>query len=634
MATRVGIGALLLAVLIAAFSLARLPGPLKATLPADVFDGAAGVRLTGTLADAYPDRRAGSPGDAALARRVRDELRRAVPTATVTVDRFQADTPDGARTLENVSATLPGQPGPEILVVAHRDALGRGARAEMTGTAGLLAVARAAGQGRFRHTIRFVSTTGGSGGGLAGATRLARETSEPVAAAIVLGDLSGDGGRPARVLGWSNGPAGAPVRLGRTVEEALRAEGLRPATSDGLWKQLARRGLPASVGEQAELNQAGIPAVLLTTGTALPPPAGAPLDARRFEAFGRSALRSVLAVDGSLARVGPPQTGLVVAGQELPSWAVRVLLVALLLPLLAGALVLALAVARDALTVLAGLAWTLGCAAGPLIAGLVAIGLGRVGLVDPATPAPFGGPALRPGTGAWVAVVALVLLVVGTIAVARPFLTREATGRHRPTRTSVAFGVFLVVLIAFVAALVRNPVTAVLLTPALVAWPAAIAPLPGLERPQRVAIAALGALLPVAAALTVVADLDVPLVQAPWWALLLVAGGHISPLGMLLISLVIGAGAATAMTLVPPLRRGRPRPPRRRLRRAPAPEPAPPAPDEAAVADDAPPADEGPEDAWDADDWGDGTWDADGGWTEPVRRDPPGGRALRPRPEG
>lgn len=628
MATRVGIGALLLAVLIAAFSLARLPGPLKATLPAEIFDGAAGVRLTGTLADAYPDRRAGSPGDAALARRVQDELRRAVPQATIAVDAFQADTPDGPRTLQNVSATLPGQPGPETLVVAHRDALQRGARAEMTGTAALLAVARAAGQGRFRHTVRFVSTSGGSGGGLTGATRLARETTEPVAAAIVLGDLSGDGGRPARVLGWSNGSAGAPVRLGRTVEEALRAEGLRPATSDGLWKQLARRGLPASVGEQAELNQAGVPAVLLTTGTALPPPAGAPLDATRFQALGRAALRSVLAVDGSLDSLGPPQTGLVVAGQELPSWAIRVLLVALLLPVLAAAVMLALAVARDGLTILAGLAWTLGCAAGPLIAGLVAIGLGRVGLVEPATPAPFGGPALQTGAGAWVAVVTLVLLVVATIVVARPFLTREATGRHRPTRTSVAFGVFVVLLVALVAALVRNPVTAILVAPALVAWPAAIAPIPGLDRPQRLAIAALGALLPVAGALTVTADLDVPIVQAPWWALLLVAGGHIAPFGMLLISLVIGAGAATAMTLVPPVRRRPAVPPRRRLRRRPAaaPEPEPEPADEAP--DEEPPAeDDAPGEGWDADDWGDGTWDDDGGWTEPVRRDPPGGRA-------
>ncbi|MGX6448962.1 hypothetical protein ACVU7I_12975, partial [Patulibacter sp. S7RM1-6] len=488
MATRVGIGALLLAVLIAAFSLARLPGPLKASLPAEVFDGAAGVRLAEDLATAYPDRRAGSAGDAALARRVAAELRRAVPSATVTTDTFRADTPDGDRTLQNVSATLPGQPGPEILVVAHRDALERGARAEITGTAGLLAVARAAGQGRFRHTIRFVSTSGGSGGGLAGATRVVRASKEPVAAAIVLGDLSGDGGRPARVLGWSNGPTSAPVRLGRTVEEALRAEGLRPTAGDGLWAQLARRGLPAAVGEQGELNQGGVPAVLLTTGGALPPPAGAALDAGRFEAFGRSALRSVLAVDGDLGGLGAPQSGLVVAGQELPAWALRVLLLALVLPMLAGAVVLGLAVARDGLTVLAGLAWTLGCAAGALLAGLVAIGLGRVGLVAPATPAPFAGPALTTGVGTWVAVVAMLLLVVATTAVARPFLTREASGRHRPTRTSVAFGVFVVVLATFAVALVRNPVTALLLVPALVAWPAAVAPLPGLERPQRVAL--------------------------------------------------------------------------------------------------------------------------------------------------
>nr|MBF6619006.1 hypothetical protein [Patulibacter sp.] len=123
MSLRLGIGALLLAALIAAFSLQQQPDPLVGDIPPDAFDAATGARLTTVLASTYPDRRAGSPGDHALADRVADLLRNAMPTADVQIDRFTAATPDGKRELRNVSATLLGQPGPEIVVVAHRDAL-------------------------------------------------------------------------------------------------------------------------------------------------------------------------------------------------------------------------------------------------------------------------------------------------------------------------------------------------------------------------------------------------------------------------------------------------------------------------------------------------------------------------------
>lgn len=564
MAIRIGIGALLLAALVAVFSLRALPTPLTADLPTDAYDGAAAVRLNADLTRGFPDRRAGSPGDSALGARVATELRRALPTATVLEDEFVADTPDGSRTLRNVSATLPGLPGPEILIVAHRDALRRGSAAEMTGTTGLIALARAAGQNRFRRTIRFVSTTGGSGGGLTGATRLARASKGRVAASIVLGDLSGDRGRRPTVVAWSNTPSAAPLRLVRTLESALRSEGLRPAPSESRWRQVVRRGLPGTVGEQGELDQAGIPAVLVTTTGALPPAADAPVDAARFAATGRAALRGLLAVDQPSADVGPQQTGLVLAGRELPSWALRVLLLCVLLPLAGGALVLSIALARDGVHLLAGLAWTAGCAVGPLIAGLVAIGAGRSGLVWPAVPAPFSGPAIETGAGAWALVVVLLLVLLGTTAAARPFLTREVAGHHRPTRPAVAFGVFVVLLVTIVPLLVLDPLAASLLVPALVAWPAAVSPVPALAALHRAGLFLLGAVLPLGAVVTVMADLDVGVAQVPWWLVLLVAGGHVTPVAMLLVSLVTGAAIATVLSLFPPVRnrftggRGRP----------------------------------------------------------------------------
>src|SRR5690606_8534963 len=101
-----------------------------------------------------PDRRAGSTGDEALAGRVTDLLRNALPTAEVRSDVFTGATPDGTRQLRNVSATLLGQPGREIVVVAHRDALEHRSAAEMSATGALLTLARTAGQSRFDRTIR------------------------------------------------------------------------------------------------------------------------------------------------------------------------------------------------------------------------------------------------------------------------------------------------------------------------------------------------------------------------------------------------------------------------------------------------------------------------------------------------
>ncbi len=553
MAIRVGIGALLLAALVAVFSLRALPRPLTADLPTDAYDAAGALRLNQDLVRSFPSRRAGSPGDSALADRVAAELRRALPTATIDQDDFTSDTPDGTRTLRNVSATLPGLPGPEILIVAHRDALHRGSAAEMTGTAGLIALARAAGQNRFRHTVRFVSTSGASGGGLTGATRLARASKGQVSASIVLGDLSGDRARRPAVVSWGNTPKAAPLRLERTLEAALRGEGLRPAPSESLWRQVVRRGLPATVGEQGELGQAGIPSVLLTTKDALRAAGDGPVDPSRFGAYARAALRSLLAVDEPSAHVGAQQTGLVIVGRELPAWALRVLLLCLLVPIAAGALVLSIAMARDGVHLLAGLAWTAGCAVGPLVAGLLAIGAGRSGLAWPAVPAPYAGPAVHVGAGAWVLVVVLALVLVGATAAARPFLTREVAGHHRPTLPAVAFGVFAVVLATIVPLVVLDPLAAFLLVPALAAWPAAVSPVPVVAPLHRVGLFLAGAVLPVAAAVTVATDLRVGVLELPWWLVLLVAGGHVTPVAMLLLSLLAGTAIATLLSTIPPI---------------------------------------------------------------------------------
>src|SRR4051812_24885484 len=158
----------LLAVIICAFSLGDQPGAIGTTLAPDAFSGARATRDTLTLANAYPDRRPGGAGDDALARRAANEFRALRPAYGVTTPRFSGQTIDGERRLETVMARQVGAPGPELVVVAHRDAAARGAAAELSATATILELARVVAGGRLRRTVTFVSTSGGSGGGAGG----------------------------------------------------------------------------------------------------------------------------------------------------------------------------------------------------------------------------------------------------------------------------------------------------------------------------------------------------------------------------------------------------------------------------------------------------------------------------------
>ena len=143
---------------------------------------------------------------------------------------MRAQTIDGERRITNVIATRPGAAGPGIVVVAHRDAAGHGARAELSGTAALLELARVAGDGRLQRTITFVSTSGGTGG-TAGAAAAVAALPRPVDAVLVLGDIAGTRIRKPFVVGFSNGHGMAPA-----AAAAHRRDGRarrRPASDPG-----------------------------------------------------------------------------------------------------------------------------------------------------------------------------------------------------------------------------------------------------------------------------------------------------------------------------------------------------------------------------------------------------------------
>jgi hypothetical protein len=540
----------LFALVLLAFSVENRPRPLTTPIAPDAFAGARAfdrAYKSGTgLAARFPDRRPGSLGDNGLAASVAAEMRASgFRVRNVVRD---GDTIDGTRRLRTVIAERTGTIDERIVIVAHRDAAGRRAEAELSGTAALLELARVFGAPRqARRTLTLVSTSGGSGGD-AGAKVLADELrGVPVGAVLVLGDLASRSVRAPLVTAWSDGLGSSPLRLRATVQEAVKIETGSGSKPPRATSQFSRFALPATFGEQGALLQAGLPAVLLSIGGDRPPPAGAPVSRARLEAFGRAALRTVTVLDG--APQGRPlnpeatSSDLVTSRKVIPGWAIR---------LFTGTLLLAVAVtATDALAalfrrrepVLTWLRWTLASALPFVLTAVFALALGVTGLVT-APGAPVAPSALPVQ---WPALLAVALVFVLGWIWLRPAVLRLLRATGDPSEPGAGIVVVLVLLLAAICIWIANPYAAALVIAPLHIWLFALAPEFRLRRWIGIAVVVLAA-LPLALVLRGLAQsLGLGLGQTLWEGMLLVAGGSVSALSLLLWSLVAGCGASALL---------------------------------------------------------------------------------------
>lgn len=552
---RVAFVPVLLALLVAAFSLQDRPRPIGTTLSPEAFDGIrAGDTLT-DLARRFPSRAPGSTGDDALATYVAGQLRQFVP-GTVAEHRYRATTTDGKRDLVDVIATRPGVPGPGVVVVAHRDAYGSDrahpARAELSATAALLELARVAADGRLRRTITFISTSGGSAGA-AGASEEAKRLTDTADAVLVLGPVGAATTRRPFVVPYSNGHGQAPVQLQRTVQRALEVEAGTAAGAPRAAVQWLRMAVPATIGEQGPFLRSGQPAVLLSPTSERPAALDAPVDEKRMTRFGRATLRVLYALDNFRDYAKPPRDDLVIRGKVLPGWSVRLLVGTLLLPpLLMGIDALARLRRRHEPMGPWGV-WALAGGIPFLLACLFARLLATTGLIH-APGAPVPGANLELGGGAVAALLAIILVFALGWLVARAALL-HASGAARVRRrepdgpgATVAIGLLSTVVAA--AIWVNNPYAAMLVIPAVHLWPWALTPDLRWPRPAALAIVAL-TLFPLALTWWVDArafDLDLP--HGIWFWTLLVAGGHVPAGAWVLWSLFWGCVVAAALVAI------------------------------------------------------------------------------------
>jgi len=333
-----------LPLLVAAFSVAR-PTPLpRAFLPE--FDGQATKQLAEELATEKPNRLPGAFGPAQW---FREQLQSyGLPVRS---ERFSAVIPGRGRVhMQNLVAEAVGRSPRTIVVMAHRDNDGRGqgANDNASGTAMLIQLARAygappgfpSGQLHPNHTILFLSTDGGSFGGLGAAWFAAHSPLRHDVAAVINLDSVGGGGRIRVEIGGDT-PRTPSGTLLETVAARVAAEtGRRPARP-GILRQLVDLGFPFSLYEQASFIARGIGAVTLTTAGDLPPD---PVDdtadrlrADRLGQVGRATQDLLGTLDEGLEFAQGTSSYLYLGSRLIRGWAVELVLIACLLPFLATA---------------------------------------------------------------------------------------------------------------------------------------------------------------------------------------------------------------------------------------------------------------------------------------------------------
>jgi hypothetical protein len=538
---------LLVAAVVVAFSLGERPRPIGTTLAPDAFSGERAIRLVEEADDRddpFNERRPGSLGDDALAVRVREVLD---SSGFVTAVRTpEGRTIDGETALPTVIGERNGREQRRILVIAERDAADPGSPGRLTATAALLELARVFEGRATRRTLTLVSTSGGSGG-VAGIRRLARELPGPVDAAIVLGDMgsTADYDLPV-VVPWSERGGLAPMRLRRTVENAVELEtDVESPGSPRALAQFAREAVPLTLTGQGALGAEGVAAVTLSVTGERGPPAGQPVSRERLEQFGRAALRSISALDNGPDVPAGPREYIVFQRRIVPVWGVWALGGALLFPLLLAAVDGLARVRRRRSPVSPWVRWIAVGAFPFLLAALFARVLGLTDVL-PSPPGPVDPEAL-PVDAAGLAAVGLAL-VLGFLL--RPVLRRlVGAGRARDAGEDpggAAAALALVLALTGIAVWAVNPYTGLLLAPALHLW--LLAAVPEVRAPRWLGLAlVLVAFLPFVLVGAYYAEqFGLGPVELAWEAAILLAGGYAGPLGIVAWSLILSCALLSA----------------------------------------------------------------------------------------
>jgi hypothetical protein len=545
---------LALPLLILAFSVTR-PGVLPAPLLPPNFDGSVTRQLATDFSTHFPDRMPGAPGSLRAGQWFRDQL--APYGLPVSSDTWVDHVPGLGRVrLRNLWAVARGQSSDAIVVMAHRDDIGTGpgANDDASGTAALVELARGYAQAgtpatervRSAHTVVFLSTDGGSFGGL-GALRFAEQARFHVVATINLAAIGGPGAP--RIVITGDSPRSPPATLVETAAKRLLEQTGTRARRAGVVEQLIDLGFPFTLYEQGPFVARGIPAVTLTTSGERPPAAftdRAPaLDTARLTAMGRATQELIGSLDQGL-ELAQATTSFVWAGDRIVrGWAIELLLFALLVPYFVAVVDLFAHCRRRGIPLLPALRSLRSRVAFWIFVGGAFGVFGLLGAWPHGAPRPPN-PAVA-STGDW-PVLALLLLgfvVVAGWAVTRQRLVpRRAVGSEEQlagaTAGLLALGVVALLVLA------TNPFALIFFLPALHAW--LWLPQVQSERfPARALLFSLGLAGPLALVLSPALRFGLGF-DAPWYLLELVSVGYVRTVAVVIT--LCGAACAAHLATV------------------------------------------------------------------------------------
>jgi hypothetical protein len=441
-----------------------------------------------------------------------------------------------------VIATRAGLATGSIVVVAHRDGPGV---ASLSGTATLLELGAALGGETLRHTVVLASISGSVGA--AGATDLASRIPGPIDAVIVLGDLANGHVTQPVLIPWSNGDAVAPPALRNTLAAAISSQAGLRSGSASLGGQFVHLAFPLTLGEQAPFGSAGDPAVTLSVSGERAPTPSEPINATQLANLGKAVLQAVNALDNA-GPVAAPSAYLLFSGKVVPSWAIRLLVLALILPVL-GVAVDGLARANRRGHDIVSWGASMVAATVPFVLSVLVIIVAKVtGILSAVPPGPAG-PGGVPIAGGGIGVIVVVaLLLLGL-----PLLLRSTVSGARGDP-----GGAIVVLIALCATAlliwVSNPFAAALLVPALHLWTWMLDPELRLRRVVAPALLVIGLVPPALVAIYYALTLGYSPLDLIWNGLLMVAGGHIGVLAAVEWCLAAGCTVSIAIAALTAVR--------------------------------------------------------------------------------
>jgi hypothetical protein len=263
------------------------------------------------------------------------------------------------------------------------------------------------------------------------------------------------------------------------------------------------------------------------------------------------------------------------SGKLIPAWAVRLLVLALIAPVLIATIDGVARARRRGARVGRWALWVLAWCLPFVLAVLVVLGLLLTGAINIAPPGPIDGSVLTLGGRATAILIGLALLIVlGLVGVwwggRRIWSGRaapEATNGHARRRQrapddaaspGAAAGLMLVLCVVTLALWLENPFAAALMVVALHCWLWIVGPENRLRAPWAILLLVAGLAPGVLAALYYMMVLGLGLAPAAWNAVLMLAGGDYSVMAALLWSIVLGCVISLVLMMVRIARQPRP----------------------------------------------------------------------------